>query len=250
MYKKIEEFCGVKNIGGANQNGTKMPNRVKWIKKLLEKENIPFEIDSWQKTKLNSFWNIILPGTDGKFITAHHDIVNAKSDNANDNSASVINAIMTKVNSPNTTVILLDGEEIGGVGSERAAKQIKLGYWGECDFVLNYELTGRGGKYFFVGDYEQEITEKIFKQFGCPKVKTPFNDSVIFQKHGINSTVINPLPPTKDSKSQSKQVLWNDEIVLDYSLLYNCHSMSDSLETIDIYDMKDFVENVVLEILK
>ena len=248
MYNKINEFCTIKNLGNAHMNGTQMPNRVKWLKSLLEKENIPFEIDSWENNQ-NLFWNIILPGTNGKFITAHHDIVNPKSDNANDNSASIINAIMTKVNSPDTTVILLDGEEIGGVGSERAAKQITEGKWGECDFVLNYELTGKGGEYFFVGDYDQDITKKIQERFNCPKVRTPFNDSVIFQRHGINSTVINPLPPLL-TKSHSKQVIWQDETPLDYSILYNCHSMEDSLETINTNDMKLFVENVVLEILK
>jgi len=33
-------------------------------------------------------------------------------------------------------------------------------------------------------------------------------------------------------------------------MLYNCHSMSDSVETICTIDMKNFVENISLEILK
>jgi hypothetical protein len=44
-------------------------------------------------------------------VVAHHD-VNNKIDNANDNSASVINAIMIKKLLPSINVILLDGENL------------------------------------------------------------------------------------------------------------------------------------------
>jgi hypothetical protein len=50
-----------------------------------------------------------------------------KIDNANDNSASVINAIMIKKLLPSINVILLDGEEFGGIGSQRVlSKLIKV----------------------------------------------------------------------------------------------------------------------------
>jgi hypothetical protein len=43
-------------------------------------------------------------------VVAHHDV--NKIDNANDNSASVINAIMIKKLLPSINVILLDGENL------------------------------------------------------------------------------------------------------------------------------------------
>lgn len=256
MYSKINDFCKVKNTGLAYKNGLEQTPRVQWLVKLLESNNIEYIIDEWESTPQNKFFNIILPGTSGKFITAHHDIVNPASDNANDNSASVINAIMTKINSPSTTIILLDGEEIGGKGSQRASEKIQSGEYGQCDWILNFELTGKGGHHFFIGNYENELNNHIKDLFNCPVVQTPFNDATIFTKNGLVSTVINPLPPLEKEESviksfmrKSPEVLSYDGTPLDFSILYNCHSMNDSLDTIDPKDMQDFVEKVVMKIL-
>ena len=245
MYSKMSEFCKVKNKGIAYENGLEETPRVKWLVKLLKSNNIEFIIDKWG-SNTNKFYNIILPGTSGKFITAHHDIVNPKSDNANDNSASVINAIMTKINSPSTTVILLDGEEIGGRGSQRASEKINSGEYGNCNWVLNFELTGKGGSNFFIGNYDNDLSNHIKNIFNCPTFQTPFNDSTVFNRNGIVSTVINPLPILKESGSSK---LVHNGFNLDSSILWNCHSHRDSLETIDINDMKEFVEDVVMKIL-
>ena len=83
--------------------------------------------------------------------------------------------------------------------------------------------------------------------FNCPVVQTPYNDSVTFRKNGIDSCVINPLPPV-DSGLQS-HVKWDDDTFLNFSLLFNCHSEKDTVSTIDPLDMKEFVEDVVLKIL-
>jgi hypothetical protein len=42
-------------------------------------------------------------------------------------------------------------------------------------------------------------------------------------------------------------VQWDKDTYLDFSLLYNCHSNRDTVETIDTMDMKEFVEDVVLK---
>lgn len=256
MYSKINDFCKVKNTGLSYKNGLEQTPRVQWLVKLLEENNIEYIIDEWNSTPQNKFFNIILPGNSGKFVTAHHDIVNPASDNANDNSASVINAIMTKINSPSTTIILLDGEEIGGQGSQRASEKIQSGEYGQCDWILNFELTGKGGHHFFIGNYDNELNNHIKSLFNCPVVQTPFNDATIFTKNGLVSTVINPLPPLEKEESviksflrKSPEVLSYDGTPLDFSILYNCHSMRDSLDTIDPKDMQQFVEEVALKIL-
>ena len=112
--------------------------------------------------------------------------------------------------------------------------------------MLNYELTGKGGTDFFIGNYRGELFERIINKFDCPVYSTPFNDSVIFRKNNIDSCVINPLPIIDKETS----IVNKNGQYLDVSMLYNCHSMSDSVETICTIDMKNFVENISLEILK
>jgi acyl carrier protein len=190
------------------------------------------------------YFNIILKGTSDKFVVAHHDIVNPASDNANDNSCSVINALMIKKLRPEVNVVILDGEEFGGFGSTHLSKRIKNGDF-NCKWILNLELTGKGGKSFFVGAMGTPLTDWIANRFECPIVKVPFNDSVIFKKYGIDSTVINPLPIT-DKKGP---VINKDDEYLDFSMLFNCHKMADSVDTIDPNDMEEFVNEVCLKII-
>jgi hypothetical protein len=192
----------------------------------------------------NFYFNIILKGNSDKFVVAHHDIVNPDSDNANDNSCSVINALMIKKLRPEVNVVILDGEEFGGIGSNQLAERIKSGEF-PCKWVLNLELTGKGGKSFFVGAMGTPLTDWIANRFECPMVSVPFNDSVIFKKYGINSTVINPLPIT-DKKSP---VVNKDDEYLDFQMLFNCHKMADSVDTIDPNDMEEFVNEVCLKII-
>ena len=246
MYNKIYDFCKVRNLGGTYSNSSEPTPRVKFLMQLLESEGIEFELDTYQ-SRGNTCFNLILKGDSNRMVVAHHDIVNPNIDNANDNSASVINAIMIKKLMPHINVVLLDGEECGGLGSQRTSEQINDGYFGQIDWVLNLELTGKGGKYFFIGNYPGKLSEHIKSIFDCPITNTPYNDSVTFRRNGIDSVVINPIPPLNEGKTSS--VKWNDDTYLDFSMLYNCHSSKDTIDTIDINDMKEFVEDVVLKIL-
>ena len=246
MYHKIYDFCKIRNFGGVYSNGNKPTPRVQFLIQLLESEGINYELDTYQ-SKGNTCYNLILKGDSDRMVVAHHDIVNPNIDNANDNSASVINAIMIKKLMPKINVVLLDGEECGGLGSQRVSDQINNGYFNTIDWVLNLELTGKGGKYFFIGDYPGKLSNHIKSIFDCPITNTPYNDSVTFRKNGIDSVVINPIPPLNEGKTSS--VKWDDDTYLDFSMLYNCHSCKDTIDTIDINDMKKFVEDVVLRIL-
>ena len=246
MYNKIYDFCKVRNFGGVYSNGDKPTPRVQFLMQLLESESINYELDIYQ-SRGNTCFNLILKGDSDRMVVAHHDIVNPNIDNANDNSASVINAIMIKKLMPHINVVLLDGEECGGLGSQRVSDQINEGYFNTIDWVLNLELTGKGGKYFFIGNYPGRLSDHIKSIFDCPITNTPYNDSVTFRKNGIDSVVINPIPPLNEGKTSS--VKWNDDTYLDFSMLYNCHSSKDTIDTIDINDMKEFVEDVILKIL-
>lgn len=246
MYSKIYDFCKIRNEGPIYKNDPQIPtNRVIFLLNLLKQESIPYDLDIF-KYRDTSAYNIILKGSSSKMVVAHHDIVNPNVDNANDNSASVINAIMIKKLMPEVNVCLLDGEEIGGIGSQRVSDQINNGDFGNIEWVLNLELTGKGGKYFFIGNYPGQLTDKIKSLFDCPVFDTPFNDSVIFRKNGIDSCVINPLPAT----DKETHVKWDDKTFLDFKILFNCHTSKDTIDTIDVKDMQEFVEQVALKILK
>lgn len=294
MYNKIYDFCRVRNFGNVYKNDPNEPTpRVKFLISLLESEGIEYVLDRFPisnhyempdfplfrrrsnrkrgffkptpepirhpapRAELLFGYNIILKGTSDRMVVAHHDVANHSIDNANDNSCSVINCIMIKKLMPNINVILLDGEEMGGLGSQRASDQINSGEFSNIDWVLNLELTGKGGKYFFIGEYPGRLTDHIKSLFDCPIVHTPFNDSVIFRRNGIDSCVINPIPPLPEGETSS--VKWDehdtDELghniytYLDYSMLFNCHSSADSISSIDVNDMKEFVEDVILKIL-
>lgn len=256
MYSKIYDFCEVRNFGDVFENTEDPTPRVKFIMELLDEANIDYVLDTFVKKDKYAMFidnavtchNIIMKGTSNRMVVAHHDVNNCHIDNANDNSCSVINAIMTKKLMPELNVVLTDGEEFGGLGANRVSQQIEEGYFGDIEWVLNYELTGKGGKHFFIGDYPGNLTDHIQSLFACPIVRTPFNDSVTFIKNGIDSVVINPLPPLP--KGEVSPVEWNEDTYLDYSMLYNCHSAKDSIMTICVDDMKEFVEEIALKILK
>jgi hypothetical protein len=245
MYHKIYDFCKVRNFGSVHSNSDVPTPRVEFICQLLQSESIDFQLDRFKSRNITCY-NIILKGDSTKMVVAHHDVNNPYIDNANDNSASVINAIALKKIMPHLNVVLLDGEEFGGLGSQRVSEQINSSYFGKIDWVLNLELTGKGGKYFFIGNYPGPLYDHIRTIFNCPVTNTPYNDSVTFRKNGIDSCVINPLPPLKEGKSE---VVWQDQIHLDKSILWNCHSQRDTVDSICTSDMREFVEEVLVKIL-
>jgi hypothetical protein len=261
MYDQIYGLCGTKNLGNCTKNGVNPTPRVKFLCGLLDKLGIEYYLDefplagrkSWDNKapEETTLFNIVIPGSSGRMVVAHHDIVNPSADNANDNSASCINAIALKRMVPELSVIIFDGEEIGGVGSAHAADQIVAGDHGNIEWVLNLELTGRGGDKFFIGNYPGALSDKIVTMFDCPIFNTPFNDSVTLRARGIDSTVINPLPALETGKSVPHffEPVTMDGVQLDTSILMNCHSTKDSLSTISTDDMKVFVERVLYKIV-
>jgi len=208
-----------------------------WIIDLLLDNKIKFKLDEFPVID-GVGYNIIITGDSGKWITCHHDIVNPNSDNANDNSCSIINAIALKLQAPHINVAILDGEEPGGLGSEFLSYQMRQGHYGVVDWILNLELTGRGGKEFLIcnSNLDMPLSMKVRTMFECEIVNVPFNDSVIFRANGFDSIVINPLPRKKNGE-------------LDMSILFLCHSMKDSVDKISIEDMKVFTEEVLLPLV-
>jgi len=239
MYEEIYNLCAVKNNGPvfANEIGVLTP-RVQWICELLKSKGLEYSVESFPVPRDGDGYNIILTGDSNKWVTCHHDIVNKNSDNANDNSASIINAIALKLLKPEINIAILDGEEFGGLGSGYLSYQMKQGHYGVVDWILNLELTGIGGKNFLIcnSNLEMPLSQRVRSMFDCDIVRVPFNDSVIFRENGFDSIVINPLPRKEDGQ-------------LDMSVLFRCHSMTDSVDKISIEDMKVFTEEVLVPLV-
>lgn len=245
-FNSINDFCKVRNTIRYSTE-TEQTKRLQWLLATLDASNIDYDLDRFEYVK-GYLYNIILPGTSDKWVSAHYDVVNTSTDNANDNSASVINAIMLKKLYPSVNVVLLDGEEppVMGGGSRHMAKRMNNGDFGNVKYVLNFELSGKGGENFFIGDYPGHLSDSIVKLFpDTPIMQTPFNDAEMFYRTGIDSLVINPLPVI-----EKETQLQNDNGYLDFSMLFNCHSSKDTLATISSEDMETFVKNIVIPILK
>jgi hypothetical protein len=289
IYQEIYPYCEIPGIS-ANRNGFLMPKRATKITQLLSAANIDYTVESFMGRSFNNFFfNIYCKGNSSLIFTAHHDITGA-SVGANDNSASVINLIALKTLRPDANIVFTDGEEIGGVGAQLFAEDIKYGAFPNTKAILNLELTGSGGKRFFLGKEGSPFLDAISRKdrkkaeayFGMgleppptesylstfisnmdqfnyntglmiPKIQTPFNDSVIFRQHDIDSIVINPLPPLlpngkRRERFPNDQVIFTDGTELDFSIVSRCNGSKDTIDTIDTKDMQEFVEEVLVPI--
>ena len=245
ILESLNEFCQVRNTGKAHENGPEPTPRVVFIMNLLEKMGIPYEIDEFEcfDTKL---YNIVMKGDSNRMVIAHHDVVNINSENANDNSASVINAIYLKSLVPDLNVVITDGEEVGFKGAKHLGKRIMDGDFGNIEWVLNIELSGKGGKHFTIGSHEGALTEHIKNLFNPPIVQTPGSDCYGLMQYGIDTNVINPLPLL--SEGETSEIVYGDGY-LDNSSWWLCHSDEDTLDKISIMDMEEFVTDVLVPIV-
>lgn len=238
IYNKIYELCRVKNMGPFYENPDDRPSaRAEWLIELARSLNIPYEVDRWE-TPTGVGHNVYLRGESAYWFVAHHDIVNPESENAQDNSCSLINLFALKGLAPWVNIALLDGEEVGGLGAYRLADRIEEDGW-PAEWLLNLELTGRGGTEFLIGcnTKESRLRDLIFKTHPqAEERRVPFNDSWCFVRRGLDSVVINPLPRVDGE--------------LDMSELNVCHQLWDTADRVSIVDMQQFVESILLPIAK
>lgn len=251
-HEILPAFCKVRNLGASflsNGDEESTTPRIAFIKNLLEELRIPYILDSWHFEPYGLFsklmekpvmlHNIYLKGTSNKMIMAHHDVLNFKIDNCIDNSASVINAIATKILNPEVNVVLTDGEEIGGHGSQKVGERILGGYFGEIEYVVNLELTACGGRNFFTEPYPRSTLYKKIKTLfpQTPVTRVPFHDGMILRELGIDSLVINPLPLDRQGK-------------MDLSIIGYCHTSKDTIKLANYDEMHIFVNEIVTSLIQ
>lgn len=242
MIQEIFPFCQVRDD---HNNLTELSNRGVFIQNLLERYNIEYELIPYDIGKEKIFYNFYIWGSSDMFLTAHYDVVNTASDNANDNSASIINALVYKIKNPSINVVILDGEEPPwmGDGSRAASKEFRERRT-NVKGILNLELTGFGRDWFIDNSYAPIVNhiKKTFPDKDVLSIPTPFNDATIFRQHIYNACVITTLPDLENEAPYPQN--------LNFEILYYSHTKKDSVSNINIDDMNHFIDNIIDPIIK
>lgn len=183
---------------------------------------------------------------------AHHDVANPRSENCQDNSASVCNLLhlATKIKEKGkdltrpVIIVFSDREEFGGIGADKMSRRINAGDFGNVAYVINLELTGLGSDIwidtknsssteFNTSSLRQKLNE-VLGENTYHKVSTPFSDAVIFRAHGIDCSCIGILPKEQLEPGGTKET-W-----------HLCHSEEDTIDKTDEIDMALFVDKLLL----
>lgn len=259
----LRNLCEAKNVySSSTPQLVPITNRVLFIINALNEMKLNYQLDVFGADAYDSHSysepkavNVIVefksPFTQPAVVfSAHHDVNNIHSDNAQDNSASVCNLLdlcsrLSKetVIQKRTIVVFTDKEECGGVGARRFAKKAKANEYGEIDYIINLELTGLGNKFWVDSnnhgaDINSKATQRLVELFGekmWHHKSTPFSDAMPFRSNGLDAVCIGIVPETDNS---DRPKLWGI-----------CHSMTDSFDKTNKNDMTEFV-NVLFQVVQ
>lgn len=220
--------------------------RVAFIANYLKANGIPTKIDYFTTTgartlernspepKFVNFYinpHAIKSGNNVTVFLAHHDIVNASSQNVQDNSASVCNLLelANRVKGRDDVCIaIVDAEEIVSFtssGSKRLARVIKHFGTNVKEF-LNLELTAVGT------GMHREHTSILCNDLQL--ISTPYNDATVLRHAGFNNAVcIGILPETE------LEIVMKKGYCDTWRL---CHSAKDTIDKASAEDMAAFVD--------
>lgn len=255
ILNKIYDFCNVREITDpdgdfAFRTTREYSNRLSFIIGLLKELNINYEISTWDDSCINDdyweycFHNLIIKGTSGRYFTAHYDVRNPNSQNANDNSASIISLILLKVLNPDVNIAFLDAEESPWMGE--GAKWFRQwvysthnGYNGkiyrEVEYIVNLEMVGIGGKNIVISDYTNDLSATIKQNFNPVVMSLPPNDSWFF-KNRFDTVCMSTFPIIKGKQN--------------FDHFKKAHTIEDNLKSICLDDMHEFVSEVLLPLTK
>lgn len=242
-YKLLDNFCKVRNKKHAFDIENPVTERVVFINEYLKSEGINYT-NNIINIKYRDICNVEVdfnPNIENQktiVLLAHHDVNNLKSDNMNDNSASVCHLLelakrikdieLTK----RIVIVFTDLEEFGGAGGGYLGDQIKEGVWGNVDYALNLELTGFGSE-IHIEKHESTLSDLILeyattKETIIHKMSIPFNDSVSIRRYDVDSVCIGLLP--------MKAI--NERMAGSYPKEWGlCHSTADKFENANEADM-------------
>jgi hypothetical protein len=259
-YEYLSEMTAIRSeFNSRKPQVNPINSRVAYILSELEELGVEFEKDIFQAAKptiyaltpnyINIYVNFqASKKTDSTIVfLAHHDVVNVSSENCNDNTASVCNLLhlcgilKEKELKHNVVVAFTDAEEICShdySGSARLGELINSDAFGNVLFAINLELTANGGEiYYDHYDKKSKLSKHLEKTADeIYNVQTPFNDSVVLRKRGIDSICIGTLT----TKEMLKVVYGG--FCPTWGL---CHKKEDTFEKANGDEMSDFVNFLV-----
>jgi hypothetical protein len=215
-YEYLQDLCALRADSTALrslQGADPVTNRVAFIAEQLEAHGVAVELDRFEPVERvpdfapgrPSLVNVTatFAGVDPSVTTvflAHHDVVNPKSENCQDNSASVTNLLDLGVRLArkrprhNVVIAFVDGEELCApriCGSQRLARCILEDRYGSVQYAVNLELTAGGAEPTI--SYQQEnALSKAVKRIHphTHRLRTPYNDAVVLESAGIASACL------------------------------------------------------------
>jgi hypothetical protein len=172
-YEFLRQLCSFNaDFNAFKSMPNPISNRVQYIITQLTNHNIPHEVEIFKaingvptataEDTTNCFVNVVatIEGTNKDITTvflAHHDVSNMKSENCQDNTASVSNLLdlcvrLSKEKPANNVVIaFVDAEEIvqpAICGAQKLGQNIISGKYGQVKYAVNLELTANGRNYW------------------------------------------------------------------------------------------------------
>lgn len=271
-YDFLEKYSKVFNHFSANTSQPNpFSNKAMFIIDMLNKAGVKYSIDIFEyggssiynwadAAKEHKLVNIIAepnPNATGPAVlfVAHHDVANPRSENCQDNGASVCHLLKmanliskAKEESKRTILLFTDCEEFGARGARRFAKESRFDrgtgivthkVYGEISGVVNLELTGVGTIVWSDCDSRladsklHELLEESLDR-NIVKLNTPPSDVIAFRENNYPAVCIGTLKED-DVKTRNTWRL--------------CHSMDDTLEKCSKENMEEFT-NFLFNITK
>ena len=261
-YEYLSEMCLLRNeFNSFHPWANPITKRVEYIISALGKLNVNCAIDTFnaydpEKTdedalkyvNVYSFFGSHKKNNDTILFLAHHDIVQTKGENCQDNTSSVCNLLYLcslikgeKLNK-NILIAFTDAEEIASKsrgGAKRLANLIKTGRFGNVIKSINLELTANGDSLYVSSKYNHKLMNELTVTYGGSKVNVPYNDNVCLEANGINGVCMGIL--SKDD--------FHDVLVRGMCDTWElCHEMDDTIENANRCEMKTFVDEILFDI--
>jgi hypothetical protein len=252
-YQMVEIFSKIESFSSFDRTAPTWTPRLNKIIEILNDIGVSysvkhFNVSGFERKFTNIYVSFDTESSDkGIVFVSHHDIVNAKSQNCQDNTASFCNLlrmiIHLKDNKPKIPVhfAIVDTEEHVNpycCGSQVLSEDIKMGVFGNIQACVNLELTGLG-KNIWVSSFEsfEEETKEIITALNASPVSTPYNDAAVLCLHGVPAMCIGILPD-----SEFEIAISGVSYPKTWSL---CHSMADTFDKISEEDMNLFLQKLI-----
>lgn len=247
---KIYDFCQVRET--TNKDGDfafrttrEYSNRLKFLISLLGELSIEHEVFTWDDSCVDDdyweycFHNLIMKGSSNRYYSAHYDVRNPFSENANDNSAGIISLIALKMLNPEVNIVFLDAEESPycGEGAKFFRQWVYSthnGYNGkeyrEVGCIVNLEMVGLGGRNIVISDYDNNLSATIKQNFNPVVMQLPPNDAWFF-KNRFDTVCMSTFPTIKGKHN--------------FDHFKKAHTLEDNIYSIRLDDMHEFITEVL-----